>query len=103
MEEIMHVRPDAKGRITLGKLAKGVSSYRVHMDGEKIVLDPYAEIPMRERWLFKNPEALASVRRGLEDSAAGRTVSLGDYTQYLSAKDRKALGLKPKKSRKETK
>lgn len=41
------LRPDSKGRIALGDLAKGVSSYRVHKDQEgNIVLEPYVEIAM---------------------------------------------------------
>lgn len=38
----------------------------------KIILEPYTEIPAQEKWLFKNHEALKKVKRGLEDSAAGR-------------------------------
>ena len=35
------LRPDAKGRITLGKLAEGVSSYRVRKQPDgKLVLEP---------------------------------------------------------------
>ena len=53
------VRPDAKGRITLGKLAKGISSYLIHSEeGGKIVLEPFVEIPAREHWIFQNPQAL---------------------------------------------
>lgn len=77
------VRPDAKGRVTLGKLAKGVSSYRLHQESDgRLVLEPYVEIPERERWLYKNPAALAAVEAGLRDVAAGRIVSLGSFAQY---------------------
>lgn len=77
------LRPDAKGRITLGKLAEGISSFHVSMDKEgRIILEPYAEIPAREAWLFKNPKALASVKRGLEQSAKGETKDLGDFSKY---------------------
>lgn len=78
------LRPDAKGRITLGKLADGVSSYRARRQADgKIVLEPFIEIPADEQWLFQNKEALESVRRGLEGSKAGRTVSLGSFAKYL--------------------
>ncbi len=77
------LRPDSKGRICLGKLAKGVSSFRVTVDEQqRIVLDPYAEIPVREKWLLENSEALASVKRGLEDAAAGRVSSRGSVAEY---------------------
>lgn len=77
------LRPDAKGRITLGKLADGVSSYRARRlpDG-KIVLEPFVEIPAEERWLWENKEALASVKRGIADAKAGRLVSLGSFRKY---------------------
>ena len=39
-------------------------------------------IPERERWLFANPEALASVKQGLKESAAGETHYLGSFAQY---------------------
>lgn len=80
---LYRLRPDSKGRITLGKLAEGVSSYRARpqKDG-KIVLEPFVEIPAEERWLYENKEALASVKRGLADAKAGRLVSLGSFRKY---------------------
>jgi len=42
------VRPDSKGRITLGRLAAGISGFSVTVDkGNKIILEPYAEIPQK--------------------------------------------------------
>jgi hypothetical protein len=77
------VRPDSKGRIALGALAKGVSSFRVHKEEDgRVVLEPFVEIPERERWLYKNPEALAMVEQGLRESAEGKTHYLGDFSQY---------------------
>lgn len=78
------LRPDAKGRITLGKLAEGVSSFHVSLDkAGRILLEPYAEIPAKEAWLFKNPTALASVQRGLTQSAKGKVHKRGDFSQYI--------------------
>lgn len=78
------LRPDSKGRITLGKLAAGVSSYHAEIDEHgKITLEPFKEIPAREHWLFSNPEALASVRLGLQQSARGETHYLGSFAKYL--------------------
>jgi hypothetical protein len=77
------LRPDSKGRITLGALAKGVSSFRVHKEENgRVVLEPFVEIPERERWLYKNPEALAMVEQGLKESAEGKTYYMGDFSQY---------------------
>lgn len=41
------------------------------------------EIPANEKWLFDNQKALRQVQKGLEDSAAGRTQSRGDFTKYI--------------------
>ncbi len=77
------LRPDAKGRITLGKLADGVSSYRARKQADgKIILEPFVEIPADERWLWENKKALESVMRGLDDAKAGRLVSLGSFAKY---------------------
>src|SRR6476469_8752875 len=52
---LYRLRPDSKGRITLGKLADGVSSYRARRQADgKIVLEPFIEIPADERWLYEN-------------------------------------------------
>ena len=77
------VRPDSKGRIALGAFAKGVSSFRVHKEESgRLVLEPFVEIPERERWLYKNPEALAMVEQGLRESAEGKTYYMGDFSKY---------------------
>lgn len=78
------LRPDVKGRIALGILAKGISSFVVEQQNDKIVLTPYAEIPAKEKWLFENKEALCKVKQGLKDSAESRVQSLGNFKKYLN-------------------
>lgn len=59
------VRPDAKGWVALGAFAKGVSSFRVHKEENgRVVLETFLEIPLREQWLYNNPQALEAVRQG---------------------------------------
>jgi hypothetical protein len=68
------VRPDAKKRVVLSgaKLLEGVT-YHVYVNSlGQIVLDPQVTIPASEAWLFRSPEALGVVRRGLADAAEGR-------------------------------
>lgn len=82
------LRPDSKGRICLGQLAEGVSSFHLTVDeGQRIVLVPYSEIPSREKWLFENKNALASVKRGLHDSEAGHLSSRGSFAQFADEDD----------------
>lgn len=80
------LRPDSKGRITLGNLAAGISSFRaVRQPDGRIVLEPFVEIPAREQWLFRNKRALASVKRGLAEAQAGEAKSLGSFARYAGS------------------
>lgn len=77
------LRPDSKGRISLGRLAKGVSSYAVHQEKNgTIVLEPFVEIPAKEKWLFDNKTALKQVKTGLEQAKAGKLVKRGSFAKY---------------------
>ena len=79
------VRPDAKGRIALGALAKGVSSFRVHQEKDgRVVLEPFTEVPAQEAWLYKKPEALAMVEQGLRESAEGKTIRMDSFAKYAN-------------------
>lgn len=49
------LRPDTKGRITLGKLAENISGFEVTVENGKIILEPLVEIPARELQSCKNP------------------------------------------------
>ena len=69
---------DSKGRVTLGP---EYAHQLVIIDG----LDEFscritraAAIPAREVWLYKNPEALASVVAGLEESRKGQVAEAPD-------------------------
>ena len=82
------VKPDSKGRISLGTLTKGVSSFSVTCDSaNRIILEPYTEIPAREKWAFDNSEVLIKLKRGLDDATKNKTTSLGDFTQYIEDDD----------------
>lgn len=41
-----------------------------------------ASIPASEAWLYRNPKALDAVRKGLQDSAEGKTIYLGSFAAY---------------------
>jgi hypothetical protein len=40
-----------------------------------------------EAWLFRNKEALRSVREGLKQSESGKLQDLGNFAQYLEEDD----------------
>jgi len=56
------------------------SAYNIYRNSlGQIMLDPVKAVPAYETWLFGNKPALASGKRGLKDSAAGRTKNLGSF------------------------
>lgn len=69
------VTADQGGRINLGKSRAGCS-FRVLEQGSYLILEPVetVHVPASEAWLFRNSEALSSVRRGLEQAAVGNLV-----------------------------
>ncbi|MBI4925283.1 MAG: hypothetical protein HY843_05095 [Bdellovibrio sp.] len=86
--KIIKVRSDAKGRITLGKLADGISSFMVFpQPGGSFLLEPMVEIPAREKWLFENKGAIESVKRGLTQSAKGKVRSRRLFAKFVNEKD----------------
>jgi len=77
------VRPDSKGRITLGALAKDVSGYQVSVEENgRVILEPLVEIPAQEKWVFENPKVKAALLKGLDDSENGRVSERGGFAQY---------------------
>jgi hypothetical protein len=80
------VRPDSKRRLTLGKALSGLDGdvrFDVYRNSRgQIVLDPQVSIPASEAWLYRNPKALAAVRRGLQEAAEGKAVAIGSFAEY---------------------
>jgi len=68
------VKPDSKKRVVLPKVPalEGITYHIYSNSIGQIILDPQVTIPASEVWLFNNPDALASVQRGLSDAAQGR-------------------------------
>ncbi len=77
-------KTDAKKRLSLGQVVEEAgATYNIYSNRlGQIVLDPVKAIPAYEAWLFENKSALASVKRGLADSAAGRTKNLGSFAAH---------------------
>lgn len=75
---------DARKRVSLAKLLPDydICSVKAYMEGDKIILEPMAEIPARELWLFKNPHALKEVKEGLKQSKEGKVHKRGSFAKY---------------------
>jgi len=71
---IGNVKPDTKRRVILpAVLVREGVTFRIYTNSDgQIVLDPQVTIPVSESWVFKNPDILALVQRGLSDAAEGR-------------------------------
>jgi hypothetical protein len=79
-----HQKPDSKKRLSIGMaVGESQAAYNIYRNAlGQIVLDPVKAIPVHEAWLFENKEAHQSVKRGLADSAAGRTKYLGSFASH---------------------
>lgn len=81
------VRPDARGRLTLGSVAQD-SDYRVLVNERgQILLDPVVAIPASEAWLWQSPALRASMERALNQAAAGEFEDLGSFARFVDEDD----------------
>jgi hypothetical protein len=82
------VRPDSRKRVALGRALDDIdedASFNVYKDAAgRIILEPHVSIPASEAWLFRNGEAIESVRRGLEESAAGKAKRGGSFAKFAT-------------------
>ena len=70
----MLVTLDGQNRVTLGKFLSDIRTklFDVRVVGGNIVLEPMEAIPVKEVWLYKNSQALKSVKKGLKDAQTGK-------------------------------
>lgn len=84
---------DSRRRVCLGKAAETVAealgedirnlSFEVTVNAElQIVLTPLVAVPAREAWLWRNPEALASVLRGIDQAKRGELADIGSFASH---------------------
>ena len=66
-----HKSTDSKGRVTLGGHFANRAVIVEHRSDDEVVVRLARVIPEREAWLYENPKALASVRRGLDQARKG--------------------------------
>ena len=66
-----HKSTDSKGRVTLGGHFANRAVIVEHRSDHEVIVRLARVIPEREAWLYENPKALASVRRGLDQARKG--------------------------------
>jgi len=75
-DALRRVRPDRKGRVTLGKLARGISSFALRVDESgMITLEPFREVSARQAWRFPVPLTRGEISRALTEAVTGRAAS----------------------------
>ena len=80
-------QPDSAGRIVIGKKYRDKQfSVQPQPNGD-ILLSPVVVRHEREAWLYENPETMASVKRGLDQSGRGEGKFLGSFAQYADHDD----------------
>lgn len=82
---------DSKYRITLGgRLYKRiisrmkVDSYQVFVsENGDILLRPAVSIPSSEAWVYKNPDVIGKIRKGLHEASEGKTEKVNALEGFL--------------------
>ena len=94
-EKFMSVdtRPlDSKYRITLGGRLQRlmmckmkIDSYQVFVGKEgDILLRPAVSVPSNEAWIYRNPEVIGKIRRGLKEASEGKIEKADDLEGFLN-------------------
>ncbi len=73
---------DSRGRLVLGPEYAGRTMIVESRDGQ-ILLTPAVVIPEHEVWLYRDPDAMASVQRGLRDAREGRVARNPNFEAAL--------------------
>lgn len=65
---------DSKGRLLLGEELAGTTVLVEKRENGEYVVRPAVVIPVRERWLFENNDAMNSVLTGLKEAREQKVV-----------------------------
>jgi len=79
------VKPDTKKRVVLpaALVWEGVTFHIYHNSRGQILLDPQVTIPASELWVFENKDILASIDKGMAESANGQVIKRGSFAKYV--------------------
>lgn len=75
---------DTRRRVNLSKLLpKGnIHAVNAYKEGNKIILEPMAEIPAYESWIYDDPKVLKSIQRGVKESKEGKLKDRPSYAEF---------------------
>ena len=84
---------DSKNRITLGGRLKRLIGKRMNVEAYQIfigkngdiLLRPTVSIPSSEAWVYRNPEVIGRVRKGLEEAREGKAEQVEDLDSFLES------------------
>jgi len=79
------IRPDSKRRVLLPKtLVREGITYHIYTNSfGQIILDPQVTIPASELWVFEHKDILASIDKGMAESASGQVIKRGSFAKYV--------------------
>jgi len=80
------INPDHRGRVSLGNLVTHEYQYNAEkLDDGTVILKPYVQVqvPPKEAWLFKNSDALSSVKAGIKQSKEGNVKKRKSYAEFV--------------------
>jgi hypothetical protein len=83
---------DSKDRITLGGKLKNILGRKMNIEGfmvfvgknGDILLRPSVSVPSTEAWVYKNPEVIGSIRKGLKQAGEGKLIRPDDLDIFLN-------------------
>lgn len=81
------VNMDDKQRIPLTRILTKEErelyhSFRVYWEDGRIILEPVSQVPEKGHWIYRNPEALQSLLKGIQDAEKGKLQDLGSFAEY---------------------
>lgn len=82
---------DSKDRLTIGARLKAIIGKKMKVEGfmvyvgknGDILLRPSVSVPSREAWLYKNPDVINSVRKGLQQASEGKLTRVNDFDAFI--------------------
>ena len=80
MQRIEKIESDNKGQVIFDNKPY---SFEENIDGSILLKSLFTEIDFEDSWLAKDAGALAKVKKGLEQSAAGQASKLMDFKEFL--------------------